>query len=99
MAKKRFGVGLMAAIFKFKMAAWNESAYNKVPLCQIWCFYTNLHDFVHFLPLSAGLIITLIYYNISGDLKNNEIHYVNDKNQVFSFTIDDGYYTLKSLEK
>jgi hypothetical protein len=36
--------------------SWNESACNKVPLCQIWCFYTNLHDFVSFWPLTAGLL-------------------------------------------
>jgi hypothetical protein len=46
----RFGVGLMAAIFKFKMAAdrgrfLSESVSQKVHLCKIWCFYTDLHDF------------------------------------------------------
>jgi hypothetical protein len=45
----------MAAILKLKMAAARGrflsgtrpemNQYESVPLCQIWCFYTDLHDF------------------------------------------------------
>jgi hypothetical protein len=56
MAKKRFGVGLMAAILKFKLAAargrflsGTRPEMNQHTIkYQIWCFYTNLQDFVHF---------------------------------------------------
>jgi hypothetical protein len=35
---------------------------------QIWCFYTNLQDFVHFWPLSAGLLCQRWPYLVQGIL-------------------------------
>jgi hypothetical protein len=42
----RLRVGIQTAswhpYFKWH-PSWNESVSKKVPLCQIWCFYTDLH--------------------------------------------------------